>query len=172
MEVSCLSQHLCYLIEGNLDAVYCIFMYQHKYMVKNPGRMTHNKMYESTDDNVFDVNGKDLDDWKYFYPGAQEIIPRHMSEALFKYAVIRAYVDFNHAENTANRILNSGIIIYANNETIIWHSKRQNTVEASIFVSEFVAIRTVTEMVEDLRYTLRCLEVLEDDSAYILCNKK
>ena len=73
-------------------------------------------------------------------------MPRHMSEALDKYVVIKAYVDANNAGNIANRRSHSGIIIYVNNAPIIWYSKRHKTVEASSFVSEFVAIRISTEM--------------------------
>ena len=54
---------------------------------------------------------------------------------------------------------NYGIIIYANNAPIIWYSKQQNTVEASSFVLELVALRISTEMIESLRYKLRCFEV-------------
>ena len=58
-----------------------------------------------------------------------------MPEALGKYILIKYYVDANHTGNIANKKSHSGIIIYVNNKPIIWYSKRQNTVEASIFVS-------------------------------------
>ena len=92
-------------------------------------------MYETTYENVFDVFGRDLDDWKDFYPNAQEIMPRHMSEALGKYVAIKDYVDTNHAGNMENRRSHSGIIIYVNNAPIICYSKLQNTFEASSFGS-------------------------------------
>ena len=60
-------------------------------------------------------------------------MPRHITEALGKYVVIKAYVDANHAGNMENRRLHSDIIIYVNNSPIIWYSKRQNTVKASSF---------------------------------------
>ena len=101
-------------------------------------------MYEPTDENLFEVFGRDLDEWKYFYPDAQEMIPMHIPEALENYAMIKACADSNHAGNMSNMSLHSGIIIYVNNSPIIWYSKRQNTVEASSFGSEFVAIRIAT----------------------------
>ena len=58
------------------------------------------------------------------------MIPSYMPEALGKYFLIKNYVDANHARNMANMRSHSGIIIYVNNESIIWYSKRQNTVEA------------------------------------------
>ena len=95
--------------------------------------MAYDPMYETTDENVFEVFGRYLYEWKYFYPDAQEMMPRHMPEALGKYVVIKVYVYANHEGNMSNRRLRSGIIIYFNNEPIIWYSKLQNTVEASIF---------------------------------------
>ena len=88
---------------GHLDDVYCLFMYLNNNLGKNPGRLTYNPMYVPTYDNFFEFVGRYLDLWKYFYPDAQEIMPRQMSEALGKYVVIKAYVDANHAGNMANR---------------------------------------------------------------------
>ena len=90
-------------------------------------------MYEPTDDNVSEVVGRNLDDWKYIYADSQEMVPRHMPEALGKYVVIKAHVYANHAGNMENRRSHSVIIIYVNNAPIIWYSKLQNTVEASSF---------------------------------------
>ena len=151
-EVSCLSEHLCYQREVHIDDVYRIFRYLQKNLVKNPGRMAYDHMYEPTDGNVFEVVGRDLDEWKYFYPNDQENMTRHMSEALGNYAVIKSYVDANHSGNMANRRSNSGIIIYVNNPPIIWYIKLQNVVEASGFGSDFIALKISTEMVESLRY--------------------
>ena len=118
--------------------------------------MAYNPMYEPTDNNVFEFFGRDLDEWKYFYPDSQEIMPRHMSEALGKYVVIKSYVDANHAGNMANRRSYYGIIIYGNNAPIIWYIKCQNKVEDSSFGSDFVALGISTDTIEALRYKLRC----------------
>ena len=82
----------------------------------------------------------------------------------------KAYVDANHAGNMANRRSHSGIIIYVNNAHIVWYSKRKNTVEDSSFGSEFVALRITTEMVEALRYKLRCFGIPVDDTAEVFCD--
>ena len=70
-EVSCLSQKLFSPIEGNLDAVYPVFRYLQNNLGKNPGGMAYDPMYEPKYDNVFEVVGIDLYEWKYFYPYAQ-----------------------------------------------------------------------------------------------------
>ena len=94
-------------------------------------------------------------------------MPRHMSEALGKYVVIKDYVDANHAGNMANRRSHSGIIIYVNNAPIIWYCKRQNTVEASNFGSYFVALRISKEMIEALRYKFICFGITVEGPAEV-----
>ena len=116
--------------------------------------MAYDPMYEPTDENVFEVFGRGLDDWKYFYPDAQEIMTWNMPEAIGKYVVIKAYVDANHAGNKANGMSHSGIIVYVNNAPMIWYSKRQNTIEASSFGLEFFALRISIEIIEALGYKL------------------
>ena len=103
--------------------------------------MAYDPMYEATYENAFGFVGRYLYEWKNFCPDNQEIMPRHMPETLGKYVVIKAYMDANHAGNMENRRSHSGIIIYVNNAPIIWYSKQQNTFEASIFGSDFVAPR-------------------------------
>ena len=100
------------------------------------------------------------------------MIPRHTTEALGKYAVIKSYVDANHAVNMENRRSYSVIIIYVNNAPIIWYSKLQNTVEASSFGSDFVALRITTEMIEALQYKLRCFGVPLEGLAEVFFDNK
>ena len=76
-EVSCLYQNLCSPREGHLDSIYPIFRYLNKNLGKNPGRMAYDPMYEPTDENVFKVLGRSLDEWKDFLPDAQEMITSH-----------------------------------------------------------------------------------------------
>ena len=85
--------------------------------------MAYNPMYEPTDENTFKVVVRDLDKCKYVYPDYQEIMSRHMPEALSTYVVIKAYVDANHAGNIINWRSHYGIIVYVNNAPIIWYSK-------------------------------------------------
>ena len=61
------------------------------------------------------------------------MMPRHMPYVLFKYVVIKYYMDADNAGNMVNIKSHSVNIIYVNNSPIIWYSKLQNKVEASIF---------------------------------------
>ena len=55
---------------------------------------------------------------------------------------------------------------------IIWFSKRQNTVEASTFGSEFVAMRVLVEMLIALRYKLRMFGVPIDGPWNVFCDNE
>ena len=61
--------------------------------------MAYNPMYELQDENLFEVVGRDLYEWKYVYPDDQEMMTRHITEDLGKYVVIKFYVDANHVGN-------------------------------------------------------------------------
>ena len=55
---------------------------------------------------------------------------------------------------------------------ITWYSKRQGTVEASTFGSEFVALRVGMEMNEGLRYKLRMMGVPISGPTNVLCDNQ
>ena len=86
--------------------------------------------------------------------------------------MIKADADANNSGNIEIRRLHYVIIIYVNNAPIIWYSRNQNVVEASSFVPEFIDLRIPTEMVEALRYKLRCFGVTVEGSAYVFCDNK
>ena len=171
-EVSCLSQHLCNPREGHLLAVYKIFRYLQVNMSKNPGRLVYDGSPVYTDERLFSQSVTDPDEWKDFYPEACESMPGKKIEPLGNPVTVRAYVDANHAGNLANRRSHSGILIYVNNAPILWYSKRQNTVESSSFGSEYIALRICTEMIEALRYKLRCFGIPLVGPADVFCDNK
>ena len=53
----------------------------------------------------------------------------------------------------------TGIIHLLNQTTVYWYSRKQATVETATYGSEFVAARTATDQILDLRLTLRYLGV-------------
>ena len=94
-----------------------------------------------------------------------------MLDALGNHDVIKSYVDSNHVGNMANRRSHYVIIIYVKNSSIIWYSKHQNTVEASSFGPEFVALGIATEIIEALWYKLRCFGVPVEGPVELFCDK-
>ena len=77
-KLSYLSQHLFPPREVHLDDVYRILRYLQKNLGKNPGRMAYEPMYEPTDENVFEVVGRYIYEWKVLYLDYQEMMTMHM----------------------------------------------------------------------------------------------
>ena len=63
-----------------------------------------------------------------------------------------------------------GYIIFVNNAPIQWLSKKQNTVEAATFGSEFNAERVAVELSSALRYKLRMFGVPIVGPTSVLCD--
>jgi len=156
--------------EGHLIAVYKIFKYLSLRLKSSRGGIVFNSKSMIIDNAIF--NDFDRQEWKDFYYDAREEVPIRMPEPLGNPVQMFAYVDANHAGNMKTRRSHSGILIYVNQAPIVWYSKRQNTVEASGFGSEYIALRICTEMVEALRYKLRCFEVPIEGSCDVLCDNK
>jgi hypothetical protein len=171
-EVSCLSQHLCAPRVGHLDAAYRIFRYLQRCIDKNPGRIAFDPQISSGKDDLQSCSTEMLEQWREFYPDAREHVPKNMPEPMGNVVRTSVYVDANHAGNLANRRSHTGVLLYVNNALISWYSKRQNTVEASSFGSEFVALRIATEMVEALRYKLRMFGVPIEGPTEVYCDNK
>ena len=60
-------------------------------------------MYDPTDKNIFEVEGRGLKEWKGFYHDAQEMMPWNIPQVFDKYVVIKYYVDENHAEKNGEQ---------------------------------------------------------------------
>ena len=80
---------------------------------------------------------------------------------------IRMFVDSDHAGDKAIRRSRTGVLILCNNALIDWISKRQPTVETSVFGAEFVAMKYGMEKLRALRYKLRMMGVRVDAPSYI-----
>ena len=116
---------------------------------------------------VFDSQHRDYDDiewtshdWKRFYPDINgEPLPPNMPQPRGKSAQITFFCDAAHATCLVTRRSTTGIIFFLCGAPISWYSKRQNTVESSVFGSEFVALKIAIEQNEALRYKLRMMGV-------------
>jgi hypothetical protein len=72
---------------------------------------------------------------------------------------LRLFVDSDHAGEQFTRRSRTGFVTYLNMAPIVWFSKRQPTVESSVFGSEFVAMKNGIETCRGLRYKLRMMGV-------------
>ena len=93
-----------------------------------------------------------------------------MSKPLGEPVRMTAYVDSDHAGNLITRWSQTGYIIFCNHAPILWYSKQQNTVEASTFGSEFIAMQTCLEAVEALRFKLQMFGIPVEGPMDIMCD--
>ena len=82
------------------------------------------------------------------------------------------FVDANHAGCKKTRKSVTGVIIFVNSAPVIVYSKKQNTVEASTFGAEFVALRTAVELIEALRIKLRYFGVPVEGATDVFCDNE
>ena len=93
--------------------------------------------------------------WDYScYEGAKEEIPGDIPKPLGKLVKTTHYVDANLMHDLISGRSVTGIIHLLNKTPIDWFSKLQSTVESATFGSEYVAARTCTDQIIDLRITL------------------
>ena len=97
-------------------------------------------------------------DWTYsVYDNVQEILPDDMPEPLGKAVITTTSMDanLNHCLATGKSL--TGCLHFVNKTPVYWYSKKQATVETATYGSEFVAAKTASEQIMDIRQTLRYL---------------
>ena len=102
----------------------------------------------------------------------KEAIPGDMPLPKGNSVLTHCFVDANHAGISITRRSQTGILIFINRAPIIWHSKRQNTVKASTFGSEIVAMKNAIELIKALRYKLRMFGVPIEGPTNIFCDNE
>ena len=97
-------------------------------------------------------------DWTYsVYGDVHEILPDDMPESLGEAVTTTTTMDanLNHCLATGKSL--TGCLHFVNKTPVDWYSKKQATVETATYGSEFVASKTTTEQIMDIRQTLRYL---------------
>jgi hypothetical protein len=129
-EVSILSTFLCMPREGHLDAVYHLFAYPSLY---HNARVVFDPTYPDVDMRAFIKT-----DWKPMYGDFKEAIPPNTPVTRGKSIGLRLFVDSDHTVEHFTRRSRIGFLIYLNMAPIVWFSKRQPTVESSVFGADFL----------------------------------
>ena len=112
-------------------------------------------------------------DWHDSNRDAAEAIPSDMSVPQGNPMSTHCFVDASHGSDRATCRSQTGILIFCNKAPALWYSKRQNTVEASTFGSEFhQALKNAIEVIEALRYKLRMFGVPTDGPTNIFCDNE
>ena len=166
-ELSLLSSYQASPRRGRLEQLLHIFAY----LRKHP-KLT---LYFDPQEPVLDPSmfqGHSAEAFQEIYRDANEELPPHMPDSRGRRVSTTGYVDASHASNRSTRRSHSGYILFVNRAPISWFSKAQNTVESSMFSSEFIALRICLEAITALRYKLRMFGVPIDDATSVLCDNK
>ena len=164
LEVSLMSTHLAMPRIGHLEQVYRIFGYLKLYPKR---KLAFGAQYPRISKKMFRKY-----DWTDFYRGVEEAIPVDMPRPRGYMMSTHCFVDASHGSDRSTRRSQTGILIFCNKSPILWHSKRQNTVETSTFGSEFQAIKNAVELVESRRYKLRMFGVPIEGPTNIFCDNE
>ena len=92
--------------------------------------------------------------WKEFYGDVKEAVSPDAPEPHGKEVDLHMYVDSDHAGYKEAQISSTGFLIYINKALVQWLSKKQPTIETSVFGDEFVATKIGMETLHGLRCKL------------------
>jgi hypothetical protein len=120
-----LSTHIFLPREGHLEAVFYVFAYLG---LHHNARVVFDPTYHSADMVTF-INT----DWKSMYGDEKEMIPSHARIPRVKEMDFRLFVYSGHVGEKFTRRSTTGFVIYLNIAPIVWFSKRQPSVESSVF---------------------------------------
>jgi hypothetical protein len=158
-EVSMLSTYLCFPREGHLEAIFHVFAYLG---LNHNARVVFDPTYPAVDMGTFIKT-----DWKSMYGDVNAMIPSNAPVPRGKEVYLRLFVYSYHAGKQFTGRSRTGFVIYLNMAPIVWFSKRQPTVESSVFGAEFVAMKNGIETCRGIRYKLRMMGVALSDPTYV-----
>ena len=106
--------------------------------------------------------------WSYTdYGNVQETIPNNYPKPLGRSVTTTTTLDANLLHCLATGTSPTGGLHFCNKTPTDWYSKKQATVGTATYGSEFVAAKTATEQIMDLRYTLKYLGVPIKSKSYM-----
>jgi hypothetical protein len=164
LEVALMSTYMAMPREGHLQQLYQIFGNLKIYPKR---KIAFDPQHPAIKERMFRKC-----DWTDFYRDVKEAIPGDMPVPRGKPISTHCFDDASHGSDRVTRRSQTGILIFCNKVPIIWFSKRQNTVEASTFGSEFQAMKNAVELIKALRYKLLMFGVPIDGPTNIFCNNK
>ena len=130
---------------------------------KHNSRLLFDRTYPDIDFDTFNDGAK----WKSFYGDVTKSIPPNIPDPRRKAIDLRMWVDSDHAGDKMTRQSRTGYFIWLNTALINWLSKKQATIEGSVFGAEFVAMKTGVESLRGIRYKLRMMGVPLTGPTYV-----
>jgi hypothetical protein len=80
---------------------------------------------------------------------------------------LRLFVDSDHAGDQFKRRSSTGFLIYLKMAPSVWFSKRQTTVESSVFGAEFVVMKNGIKTCHGLHFKLRIIGVTLSSPTFV-----
>ena len=146
--------------KGHLEMLQRIY----DYVLKTKHYSTRNRTEESD----YSYLPSMKHDWSYtVYGNVKEIIPSNCPKPLGKSVTTTTTLDANLLHCLATGASLTACLHFCNQTPTDWYSKKHATVETATYGSEFVAAKTATEQIMDLRYTLRYLGVPIKSKSYM-----
>jgi hypothetical protein len=146
--------------KGHLDRV--------KRMIGYVTRMRYAAIRVRTSEPDLSFYGSPVHDWmSTMYGDCKEDIPADAPKPMGKFVTTVHYVDANLMHDMLSGKAVTGCVHFLNQTPIDAYSKKQATVETATYGSEFVAARTCTEQIIEIRTLLRYLGVPIRDQSYM-----
>jgi hypothetical protein len=168
-ECSALSSYLAFPRTGHLNQALHIFKYLE---IHNKNELT----FDPKEYHIDALTRREADDkikaMSSLYVEAKEELPPNAPSPRGKPIQINCFVDSDHAGDKITQRSQTGILMYINTAPISWYSKKQTTVESSLYRSKFVALRLASEQIISLRYKLRMLGVPIEGYANVFCDNE
>jgi len=158
-EVSILSSYLANPRDGHMVAALHLYSYL---------KQKHNaRLILDPTPPVIDQKNFIKREWNNVYGDVKEEQPPDMPKPLGQMVDLRLYVDASHANDKANRQSRTGFFVFLNSALIQWLSKKQPTIETSVFGAEFVAMKNGIETVCRIHYKLQMMGVQLSGLMYV-----
>jgi hypothetical protein len=146
--------------EGHLDRIKRIYGYLSKMRFATIRIRTEEPDYS-------DIPMKEYDWFYTVYSGATETIATNLPEPRGKQVVTSSFVDANLYHDMVSGRSVTGCLHFLNKTPVDWYSKLQTTAETATYGSEFIAAKTCTDQIIELRNTLRYLGVPIKSSSFM-----
>ena len=167
-EVSLLSQYQANPRQGHLEQLLHIFAF----LRKHP-KLT---LYMSPELPQIDYGDfrTNKENFSEIYRDAKEQLSHRMPVPRGQSVMMTASVDASHAANKMTRRSHSGYVLFLNRAPIVMYSKRQQNVETSAFLDDFIALKVCLEAIENLQYKLRWFGVSmpKGELTYVYCDNE
>ena len=124
------------------------------YLVKTKHLATS---YRAKEPDYYHLPKQEYEWTRTVYGNVKEEIPNDIPKPLGKRVITTTFLDAHSLHDIVTGKSVTAVLHFVNTTTTDWFLKRQATVETATYGSEFVAAKTATEQILDLRNTLRYL---------------